>query len=94
VILAILIVVASVAILATGYLIAERLLDASTVVRRRVVVNLSDGRAFSGVLTARRRRLLVLRNAELLEKGLSPVAIDGVVVIERDRVEFVQAAGG
>jgi small nuclear ribonucleoprotein (snRNP)-like protein len=88
-----LLVVAVVAILTMGYLIGERVIDASTAVHRRVVVNLADGRAFTGVLCARRRRLLVLRNAELLEKGLSPVRLDGRVIVERAQIDFVQAAG-
>jgi hypothetical protein len=52
-------------------------------------VNLPD-RAFAGVLWAQRGPLLVLRNAELLEQGAQPVPMDGEVVIERSRVEFVQ----
>lgn len=92
--LAVLLVVAVVAILAVAYLVGERIVDAATVVRRRVVVNLSDGRAFTGVLCARHRRLLVLRDAQLLEKGLSPVKLDGLVVIERSQVDFIQAAAG
>jgi hypothetical protein len=67
-----------------------------TAVRRRVVVNLAD-KAFSGVLWARRGPLLVLRDVQLLEVARPPQPIDGEIVIERARVEFVQvlaAAGG
>jgi hypothetical protein len=67
-----------------------------TAVRRRVVVNLAD-KAFAGVLWARRGPLLVLRDVQLLEVARAPQPIDGEIVIERARVEFVQvlaAAGG
>lgn len=66
-----------------------------TAVRKRVVVNLAD-KAFSGVLWAKRGPLLVLRDAELLESGRDPQRVDGEVVVERARVEFMQVlpAGG
>lgn len=66
-----------------------------TAVRRRVVVNLAD-RAFNAVLWAKRGPLLVLRDVELLEAGRAPQRVDGEVVVERGRVEFIQvlAAGG
>lgn len=67
-----------------------------TAVRRRVVVNLAD-KAFSGVLWAKRGPLLVLRDVELLEAGRQPQPVDGEVVVERARVEFMQvlaAKGG
>ena len=61
--------------------------------RKRVLVNLNDGKAMDGVLYARRGRLLVLRNVTLLEPGTNPVDVDGVVIVDRDRVDFVQASG-
>ncbi|MZF56936.1 hypothetical protein GTX53_24410 [Streptomyces sp. SID5594] len=67
-----------------------------TAVRRRVVVNLAD-KAFSAVLWAKRGPLLVLRDVELLEAGRQPQPVDGEVVVERARVEFIQvlaAKGG
>jgi hypothetical protein len=64
-----------------------------TAVRRRVVVNLED-KAFRGILWAKRGPLLVLRDTELLEAGREPQAVDGEVVIERSRVEFMQVLGG
>nr|BEK68847.1 hypothetical protein KPHV_60740 [Kitasatospora purpeofusca] len=64
-----------------------------TAVRKRVVVNL-DGKAFRGVLWARRGPLLVLRDAELLEAGREPQRVDGEIVVERARVEFVQVLAG
>lgn len=62
------------------------------VVRRRVLVNLHSGRAITGVLWARRGRSLVLKSAELLEPGNAPVVMDGDVILDRDQVEYVQAA--
>ncbi|MDW4900657.1 MULTISPECIES: hypothetical protein [Streptomyces] len=64
-----------------------------TAVRRRVVVNLAD-KAFDGVLWAKRGPLLVLRDARLLEAGREPQPIDGEIVIERSRVEFMQVLAG
>lgn len=58
--------------------------------RRRVLVNLKTGKAVSGVLWTRRRRLLVLKDATLYERRDAPVSIDGDVVIERSNVDFVQ----
>ncbi|MEU5036566.1 hypothetical protein AB0G48_20805 [Streptomyces rubiginosohelvolus] len=59
-------------------------------------MNLAD-KAFSGVLWAKRGPLLVLRDVELLEAGRQPQPVDGEVVVERARVEFMQvlaAKGG
>ncbi|MFF9043339.1 hypothetical protein [Streptomyces parvulus] len=64
-----------------------------TAVRKRVIVNLPD-KAFRGVLWAKRGPLLVLRDAELLEAGREPQAVDGEIVIERARVEFMQVLAG
>ncbi|MFJ9113010.1 hypothetical protein [Streptomyces sp. NPDC102283] len=67
-----------------------------TAVRRRVVVNLTD-KAFDAVLWAKRGPLLVLRDVELLEAGRQPQPVDGEVVVERSKVEFIQvlaAKGG
>lgn len=64
-----------------------------TAVRKRVVVNLAD-KAFSGILWAKRGPLLVLRDVELLEAGRAPQPVDGEVVIERARVEFMQVLAG
>lgn len=60
-------------------------------IRRRVLVNLIDGRAFDAVLYRRRGQLMELRDTQLLEPGSTePVAIDGAVVVERARVAFIQ----
>lgn len=62
-------------------------------VRRRVVVNLHTGRAFNGILWRQRGPLLVLRDVTMLEPGAQPTPVDGEIVIERDRVEFIQVTG-
>lgn len=59
--------------------------------RRRVLVNLDTGRTFSGVLWRKNGEWLVLKDAEMIERGNAPVAVDGEVLIERSRIEFVQA---
>lgn len=64
-----------------------------TALRKRVVVNLAD-KAFAGVLWAKRGPLLVLRDATLMQHGAADTPLDGEVVIERARVEFIQVAGG
>jgi hypothetical protein len=58
-------------------------------VRRRALVNLTTGKAFRGVLWAKRGPLLILRDAVLIENG-QQVPLDGEVVIERPQVEFIQ----
>jgi len=57
---------------------------------KHVLVNLDDGRAFSGILYSRRGPLLILRQAQLIEPGSAPVAVDGEVIVERCRVSFIQ----
>lgn len=59
-------------------------------VRKRVLVNMVDGRAFDAILYARRGPLLELRDAQLLEPGSDPVQVDGAVIVERPRVAFIQ----
>lgn len=64
----------------------------SVALHRTVLVNLTTGRAFRGVLFEVRGDLLVLRNAELInEDGVVPV--EGSVVLERRLVEFIQVVG-
>lgn len=62
----------------------------SVLVRRTVMVSLVDGRALRGVLWSRAGGLIVLKNAELIEPANPPVPMDGEVVIERGRIDFVQ----
>lgn len=64
----------------------------SIALAKTVLVNLTTGRAFRGVLFEVRGDLLVLRNAELIEDD-RVVTVEGSVVIERARVEFIQVLG-
>lgn len=64
-----------------------------TAVRKRVVVNLAD-KAFTGVLWAKRGPLLILKDAVLMQHGAADTPLDGEVLVERSRVEFIQVAGG
>lgn len=60
------------------------------VVNRRVMVNLTSGSAIEGVLWDERGPLIVLRDAQLhTDGGSSP--LDGDVIVERERIAFVQA---
>jgi len=61
--------------------------------RRRVLVNLTGGQAVEGVLWTRSGRSVVLKDARLHEVGAEPVSMDGEVVIDRDKVDFIQIHG-
>jgi hypothetical protein len=61
------------------------------VVRRRVVVNLLDGSALQGLVVRHEGPLLVLREVTYLEAGSTPASLDGEVMVERSRVDFIQA---
>lgn len=63
------------------------------VARKRVLVRLHSGTALTGVLWQRRGRLLVLKQATLLEVDAEPAQMDGDVVVDRDQVEFLQVTG-
>jgi hypothetical protein len=56
---------------------------------RRVVVNLTTGAAIEGILWDERGPLIVLRDARLHNEG-GTAPLDGEVIIERDRIDFVQ----
>lgn len=56
-------------------------------VRRKCLVTLKDGQAFSGVLWEADRRLIVLRDATVAETG---VPVDGEVLLHRSDVAYVQ----
>lgn len=64
-----------------------------TAVRKRVVVNLSD-KAFTGILWAKRGPLLVLKDVVLMQHGAADTPMDGEVIVERSRVDFIQVMGG
>lgn len=61
------------------------------VVRRRVVVNMTTGQAVEGVMIRQSGPLLFVADAVLHEPHTEPTSLDGEVVIERDRVAFIQA---
>lgn len=56
---------------------------------RRVMVNLTTGTAIDGILWDERGSLIVLRDAHLHTNGQS-APMDSEVIIERERIEFVQ----
>ena len=64
-----------------------------TALRKRVVVNLAD-KAFTGVLWAKRGPLLVLKDVVLMQHGAADTPMDGEVLVERSKVDFIQVAGG
>lgn len=57
---------------------------------RTVIVNLKSGRAFRGVLWARRAGFLVLRNAEALPGGGKAAPVDGELAVPEGNVDFLQ----
>lgn len=65
---------------------------AKLAINRRVLVNLLSGSAIEGVLWDDRGPLIVLKDAHLHTEGGS-APLDGEVVIERDRIDFVQIGG-
>lgn len=92
---AVIVMAAAVALLAfaVGWHVAEQYRGAVVAARRRVVVNLVDDHAVSGILWRRHKTLVVVRGAELIEPGREPVPVDGEVVIERARIAFTQIVG-
>lgn len=61
-----------------------------SIARRRVILTLLGGQMFTGILWAQRGPLLVLRNAESLADPTRPVSVDGELVVERTRVQYMQ----
>jgi hypothetical protein len=57
---------------------------------REALFNLKAGDTLSGVHWSTRGPWFTLRNASVLKPGQPPLAIDGDVVIHRDRIDFVQ----
>ena len=70
----------------------DLLVSRRTGARRRVLVQMKSGRAFTGVQWQRRRDLLVLRGTEMLEPGNQPQSMDGDVILDRVEIEYVQVA--
>lgn len=57
---------------------------------RRVMVNLVSGSAIQGVLYDDRGPLIVLKDAHLHLDKDNATPLDGEVIVERDRIDFVQ----
>jgi hypothetical protein len=91
--LLVLIGVSAVAVGVAVWFVAQVVWANRVALHRKVIVNLVGDRAISGVLWCRRGGLVVLKQAELHEPGAGPVRMDGDVLIERSRVDFVQVAG-
>jgi hypothetical protein len=56
----------------------------------RVIVTQTDGQAFAGVITDLDDGWLLLREAEQLGPQGSRVAVDGELLLPRDRISFIQ----
>ena len=58
---------------------------------RRVIVNVtSEAAAFEGVLWASRGAWLTFRDVKAMAEGKEPTAMEGEMVIHRDKVSFLQ----
>lgn len=58
---------------------------------RHVIVNTTFDEVFSGVLWKSRGPYLVLRDTSMLQKSGPPITVDGEVIIDRQKVAFMQA---
>ena len=67
---------------------ANRLQD--RLVARRAILNLKSGQAIDALLTDVDGEYYFLRNAQLLEDGLTPAAMDGEVLVHLSEVDFIQ----
>lgn len=56
---------------------------------KRLMVNLTTGSAIEGVLYDDRGPLIVLKDARLHNEG-GTAPLDGEVLVERERIDFVQ----
>jgi hypothetical protein len=64
-----------------------------TLVLRKVIIVMTTGTTFRGVIYEKRGPLYILRSAELLEEGVAPTNLDGEIVIEADRIDYIQIIG-
>lgn len=55
-----------------------------------VVVNLVTGSAFKGILWKKTGPLLILKDVYGLSAGNEPQPMSGELMVERDRVEYIQ----
>lgn len=65
-----------------------------TVISETVVVNTRDGNSIRGALVASHGDVIVLKGAVYLGATDGDVTIDGEAIIPRERVEWIQRAGG
>lgn len=66
----------------------------TTALHRRVMVRTTSGSTFRGILWRQAGPLLELRDVEMVEERRGEVVVtpmDGSVIVERSKVEFVQA---
>lgn len=61
--------------------------------RRKTAVTLLSGASIIGVLWEATPEFLVLRDASVAVEGAGDVPADGVVVLLRDQVDYVQVLG-
>jgi hypothetical protein len=57
----------------------------------RILVNLIEGTAVTGVLIRKSGPMLILGDCTLYAPGAEPTPLDGNVYIERDQVLYLQA---
>lgn len=82
-------VVAAVVAATATAVVATRRASFGGLVKATVIVQLTTETGFRGVLWSMDRRMVVLRRADMLGAG-DPVPVDGDVIVDRDRVEFIQ----
>lgn len=62
-----------------------------SLIAQHLVVNLDDGTALDGYLDHDAGPLLFLQGVTVHEPGIAPAPADGTIVVERDRIRFIQA---
>lgn len=62
-------------------------------IRRKVIVNLKTDKSFEGVLWKKRFRYVALKGATVHEAG-QQAEVEGMVVIDRSNIDFIQVANG
>lgn len=60
-------------------------------VYQSVIVNTKTGKAFRGILWAKKRDVLVLKDAEISRGGGQWAQVDGEIYVDRLNVDFLQA---
>lgn len=70
--------------------VTAAVLQRRVALHRRVLVSLVDGKAIAGVLWSRRGSLILLKDATLHQDGAEPAKVDGEILVDRARIDFVQ----